>query len=432
MVSSHMISNYHEAVEYLYRNLPLFQRIGPPALKYDLGNTIRLCEAFGNPQHEFKSVHIAGTNGKGSTAHMLASVFQSAGYKTGLYTSPHLKSFTERIRVNGHEIEQQFVVDFVNELLPVIEPVKPSFFEITVVMAFRYFALMNVDIAMIEVGLGGRLDSTNVIDPELSIITNIGMDHVDLLGDTLEKIAREKAGIIKTGIPVVISERQAEVSAVFIAAAEERKSPILFASDRFSTHPLPTGFEIHKGENIFLENMVMDLTGSYQRQNVVGVVQALELLRQKGYTITDDNINVGLRHVAGLTGLKGRWQQLQERPLIFCDTGHNPEGIAHVMSQIRTYTYENLHLVLGFTSDKNVDEVMALLPKDACYYFCQANIPRAMDAETLRNKASAWNLSGIVIRDVNKAIEYAKRSANASDFIFVGGSTFVVAEIENL
>lgn len=428
-----MINTYPEAVQYLYDNLPMFQRIGAAAFKKDLTNTIRLCEALGNPQLKFKSVHVAGTNGKGSTSHMLASVLQTAGYKTGLYTSPHLKEFTERVKVDGREIGQRDVVDFVNRLLPVIEEVKPSFFEITVAMAFDYFARQQVNVAIIEVGLGGRLDSTNVITPVVSVITNIGWDHQDLLGNTLPDIAWEKAGIIKPGIPVVVSERQKDVEHVFQAKSVQGKSTLYFASDSY-TADVTSGhtFTIKKDHQLFIDKLKLPLQGSYQKKNLPGVCKALELLSQHGFAISKQSIVDGLENVVNQTGLKGRWQKLQEHPLVICDTGHNVDGFREIVSQIQQQEYDKLYMVMGTVKDKDVTDVLKLLPKDAYYYFCQAKIPRALDAGLLREKATALGLSGEVIPDVNEALKAALRQAKRNDMIFIGGSTFVVAEIESL
>lgn len=427
-----MFTTYVQAVDYLYRSLPMFQRIGAAAIKKDLTNTLRICAALGDPQTRFRSVHIAGTNGKGSTAHMIASVLQSAGYKTGLYTSPHLKSFTERIRVNGKEIEEDSVTEFVNSTLALMESVKPSFFEVTVGMAFKYFADRKVDVAVIEVGLGGRLDSTNVILPELSVITNIGWDHADLLGNTLENIAREKAGIIKPGIPVVISERQEEIAHVFEETARAAHADVVFASDTLRVLPAGNGFDIIKGSEVLLRDVELTLGGSYQKKNILGVVQAAQALRNRGFNISDEHIRHGVRNVVQQTGLKGRWQQLGERPYVFCDTAHNAEGLALVMQQVHTYRYRKLHIVLGVSGDKDVTKIFTLLPRKANYYFCQAKLPRAMDAQVLAEKASAHGLSGIVVPDVRAAVRAAIGSATEDDFVFVGGSTFVVAEIEGL
>lgn len=427
-----MFTAYDQAVDYLYRTLPMFQRVGAAAIRKDLTNTLKICAALGNPQNSFRSVHVAGTNGKGSTAHMIASVLQSAGYKTGLYTSPHLKSFTERIRVGGEEIRQRAVTDFVNTNRALIEAVQPSFFEVTVGMAFSYFAESKVDIAVIEVGMGGRLDSTNVIHPELSVITNIGWDHADLLGGTLQNIAREKAGIIKPGVPVVVSERQAEVAAVFEAVAHENQADIFFADDLLAVRRRETGIDVMQGPEVLVGGIVMSLAGDYQQRNVLGVVQALTLLRERGFTITDDQLRHGLRHVTHQTGLKGRWQQLGERPFVFCDTGHNAEGLSFVVRQIRSYTYKKLHIVFGVSADKDTGKTFGLLPRGACYYFCQAKLPRAMDARVLAEKAAAAGLTGMVIPDVREAIQKAMAAATEDDFVFIGGSTFVVSEIEAL
>lgn len=427
-----MFTTYSQAVDFLYQNLPMFQRIGAAAIKKDLTNTIKICAALGNPQDNFRTVHVAGTNGKGSTAHMIASVLQSAGYKTGLYTSPHLKSFTERIRVDGKEMEQQAVTDFVNDTLQLMEDVKPSFFEITVGMAFKYFAERKVDVAVIEVGLGGRLDSTNIIHPELSVITNIGWDHADLLGGTLQSIAREKAGIIKAGVPVVISERQEEVARVFEETAMEKHAHIVFAEDVLSVRHRQTGIDIMRGREVLLDDIVPDLMGNYQQKNILGVVQVVMLLRGRGFTITDAQIRYGLAHVVEQTGLKGRWQQLGVRPFVFCDTAHNAEGLAFVVRQIRSYSWRKLHIVLGVSADKDTEKIFRLLPAEATYYFCQAKLPRAMEAHLLAEKASATGLSGIAIPDVGTAIQKAMESATEDDFVFIGGSTFVVSEIEKL
>lgn len=431
-----MLTSYTETLDYLYNNLPMFQRVGAAALKNDLTNTIQLCAALDNPQQKFKSIHIAGTNGKGSTSHMLASIFQSAGYKTGLYTSPHLKEFTERIRVDGEEISRDFIVDFTNRIKPVIESVQPSFFEITVAMAFDYFVSQQVDVAVIEVGLGGRLDSTNVITPELSLITNIGWDHKDILGDTLEKIASEKAGIIKQGVPVVVSERQEATERVFIEKATLLHAPLVFAADEYNVIQREVQgtmmLDVYRDGSAIMNNLCLPLQGFYQRKNLAGVLKAVEILRARGWKIDDRQLRHGLEEVVHQTGLKGRWQKLGDRPLIVCDTGHNVDGLAEVTRQIRHQAYETLYFVLGVVKDKDVEDVLRLLPKDAIYYFCQATIPRALDAALLAEKASVHGLQGKVIRDVNEAIRDAKARAGIDDMIFIGGSTFVVAEIDEL
>lgn len=410
----------------------MYQRIGAAAFKKDLTNTLALCEALGQPQKLFKSVHVAGTNGKGSCSHMLASVLQSAGYKTGLYTSPHLKSFTERIKINGREVPERFVIDFVNKLQPVIERVRPSFFETTVAMAFDYFASEKVDIAVIEVGLGGRLDSTNVIVPEISLITNIGYDHMDMLGDTLEKIAAEKAGIIKHGIPVVISQRQPETTAVFLNKAQELQAPVFFAQDNFAITEGLSGLQLYRNGVLYIDNLDLPLKGAYQKKNLAGVVNVLEILATHGFNIPASVIKMGLEATLTQTGLKGRWQKLGERPLIICDTGHNKEGIQEVLNEINRQKFNRLFMVIGMVSDKDHDSVLELLPRQATYFFCQANIPRALPAAQLAGKAARYGLTGCVIPDVNQCIDAAKQQAGPDDFIFIGGSTFVVAEINDL
>lgn len=428
---------YPETIDYLYQLLPVFHRIGKKAFKANLDNTIALCEHLDNPQKKFKSIHIAGTNGKGSSSHFIASILQSAGYKTGLYTSPHLKSFTERIRINGEPIPEESVIQFVEANRVFIEDVKPSFFELTVGMAFEYFAKEQVDFAIIEVGLGGRLDSTNVITPELSLITNISFDHTDILGDTLAKIASEKAGIIKSQVPVIISEKNTETESVFINKASEENSPIYFAEDFY----VVSESKVNKG---LLELKILDkttnttqilnsqLTGSYQIKNILGVLCAIQILNEKGFSISQKDILNGVSNVISQTSLKGRWQLLSTNPTIICDTAHNVSGIKEILQNIASINFENLWFVLGFVSDKDIDGILSLLPKKANYIFCQSGTPRALDAEVLKLKASNFSLSGIVIRDINDAIDFAKDKAQKSDLVYVGGSTFVVAEIENL
>ena len=416
----------------------MFQRVGAVAYKADLTNTISLCTALDNPQLKFKSIHIAGTNGKGSSSHMVAAILQSAGYKTGLYTSPHLKEFTERIKINGVEIDQEYIIDFVNRIKKEIEKIQPSFFEITVAMAFDYFAFHKVDFAVIETGLGGRLDSTNVITPIVSLITNIGYDHMDILGYTLPAIAKEKAGIIKEGIPVVISELQAEVEPVFCAKAAEVNADIVFASKIFSTKEKVNAKDssltldvYDQGEPVF-SNLNPELKGDYQKKNIPGVLMSIKVLQKLGYRITTQNIQNGIENVIKLTGLKGRWQKLGESPLIICDTGHNVDGLKDVVHQIQAQNFKNLFIVLGMVKDKDISNVIRLLPREAYYFFCQATIPRALEAKFLAEKAKAAGLQGEVVQDVNKAIAAAKSKAGKEDFIFIGGSTFVVAEIDNL
>jgi len=427
-----MFTHYQQALDYLYANLPIFQRVGAAAYKKDLTNTIALCEVLGNPHNTFKTIHVAGTNGKGSTSHMLASILQSSGYKTGLYTSPHLKDFTERIKIDGKPVNQEFVMEFVNKIKPHIERIKPSFFEITVAMAFDYFAQQKIDVAVIEVGLGGRLDSTNVITPVVSVITNISYDHKDLLGDTLEKIGEEKAGIIKKGVPVVISERQMEVEDVFLKKANECSSEIYFAQDYYTVKECGNRLDISKDKVQYINQLSLPLKGTYQVKNLTGVLKAADILRELGFDISFKSLVNGLENCVDQTGLKGRWQKLGETPMIICDTGHNAAGVREVVNQLSQQKFATLHMVWGMVKDKEVDEILKLLPGDAKYYFCQAKIPRAMDVSVLQEKARQFGLSGEVFPDVNTAFSKAQQLAASNDFIFVGGSTFVVAEIEIL
>ena len=428
--------NYQETLDYLFNALPMFQRVGASAYKADLTNTIALCTHLGNPQKQFKSIHVAGTNGKGSTSHSLASIFQAAGYKTGLYTSPHLKSFTERIRINGQEINKEDVVEFVAINKGFLDQLQPSFFEMTVGLAFWYFAKEEVDIAIIEVGMGGRLDSTNVISPELCVITNIGFDHTQFLGDTLPLIAGEKAGIIKEAVPVVVSQTQKEIQSVFIQKAASMQANLVFADQRWEVRKIreaafrKASYTVKVGKEIF--DLEFDLQGDYQRFNLPGILESVEQLRQQGWKLTKQALQLGLAHVSEYTGLKGRWQILQTRPLTIADTGHNEAGILEVVNQLKNYTYSQLWMVIGMVNDKDISKVLELLPSDATYIFCQANLPRAMDAEFLACKALEKGLSGQVIPKVTEAIEFARKNAGADDLIFIGGSTFVVAEIEDL
>lgn len=428
-----MLSSYPEALKYLYENLPMFQRVGVAAIKKDLTNTLKLCSILGNPEKAFKSVHVAGTNGKGSTCHMLASVFQAAGYKTGLYTSPHLKEFTERIKVDGREVSRQYVLDFVNRMRPFIDDIRPSFFEITVCMAFDYFAREKADVAVVEVGLGGRLDSTNVITPLVSVITNIGWDHMDMLGNTLAGIAGEKAGIIKEAVPVVISERQHEVEDVFLRTAVEKHAPLYFGSDAYHviSGTAPGLISIVKSNDVVLENVNFPLRGNYQYRNLPGVMQTLDVLGGH-FAISAPQIRQGLEGVTAATGLKGRWQKLGDSPTVICDTAHNAEGIRLIVDQLSAERYARLFIVLGMVKDKDAHKVLTLLPREAMYFFCQAKIPRALDAHILQQEAAVYGLTGEVIPDVNEAMQAARRKARPDDLIFIGGSTYVVAEIDYL
>ncbi len=428
-----MISSYQDALKYLYDNLPMFQRVGSIAYKRDLGNTIKLCTILGDPQNKFKSIHVGGTNGKGSTSHMLASVLQTSGYKTGLYTSPHLKEFTERIKINGADVSPEFVVEFVNKIKPAIEAIKPSFFEITVAMAFDYFAQHSVDIAVIEVGLGGRLDSTNVITPLVSVITNISWDHKDLLGNSLREIASEKAGIIKTGIPVVISERQREIEHVFINKAGIEKAEISFASDEYTVEMNSEygTIQVLKNKATLLKDTAFSLSGFYQRKNIPGVLKTVDVL-QRYFSISPAQLKKGLEDVVRVTKLKGRWQTLQQNPMVVCDIAHNFSGVQEVLHQLSGMSFHRLHIVWGMVKDKEVNEILSILPKHATYYFCQAKIPRALDAHALKDMATKHGLVGEVVLDINEAKKSALARARNDDLIFIGGSTFVVAEIEEL
>ncbi|MCB0492365.1 MAG: bifunctional folylpolyglutamate synthase/dihydrofolate synthase [Cyclobacteriaceae bacterium] len=426
---------YQQTLDYLYKELPMFQRVGPAALKADLRNTLLLCESLGNPQHKFRSIHVGGTNGKGSSSHMIAAILQSNGYKTGLYTSPHLKEFTERIRLNGAEISPSEVVNFVERIKPQIEEIKPSFFEITVAMAFDFFAREEVDFAVIEVGLGGRLDSTNVIDPLVSLITNIGYDHKDLLGGTLEAIAAEKAGIIKQNGRAIISERQPEIEEVFLRKAASVNSSLKFAQERYKVARSATDidtFIVQRDGNAISHHLKSELVGEYQKKNIAGVLAVVDELIELGFNISTSAIEKGIAETVTLTGLKGRWQQLGAKPLIYCDTAHNAEGITEVLSIIEAIPYKKLHIVFGMVKDKDIDAILSLLPKNAVYYFCAAEIPRALDAEVLAARATAFGLEYKVISKVREAIKSAKSSASPDDLIFIGGSTFVVAEIDEL
>jgi len=424
---------YNEALDYIYSHLPIFQRVGKAAYKADLGNTLKLDEYFGHPHRTFKTIHIAGTNGKGSTSHMLAAVLQKAGYRVGLYTSPHLRDFRERIRVNGEMIPEDEVAKFISQHKDFFDQIMPSFFEMTVALAFDYFSRMNLDVAVIEVGLGGRLDSTNIINPILSVITNIGFDHTDLLGDTLPKIASEKAGIIKPDTPVVVSKYQPEVENVFIAKAKEMNAPIYFADQEIQVYEQyidTTGLQVLKlADKVRDIKIEIDLLGNYQRYNISGVLKSIEILSGKGFLLSNEALMEGLRNVQTLTGLMGRWQKLSENPLIYCDTGHNVDGIKYVVEQLRHIPHNNLHMVIGVVADKNIDGMLALLPKNATYYFTQVAIPRALNHEELKKRAAEHQLYGHSYSTVALALAAAKEASNPNDLIFVGGSTFVVAEV---
>ena len=427
---------YKETLDFLFSQLPAFTRIGKAAYKANLDNTIALSESLGNPHLDFKSVHIAGTNGKGSSSHLIASIFQEAGYKTGLFTSPHLKDFRERIRVNGKPISKQRVVRFVEENKELFGTLKPSFFEMNVALACSYFAQQKVDIAIIETGLGGRLDSTNIITPELCLITNISFDHRDLLGDTLAKIAYEKAGIIKKQVPIIIGEHASETDSVFIEKAGQLSSNIYFAEDevewkKISQHTIDSRMHLQITGSINKKEIQLNspLSGHYQLKNLKGVLASIEKLRSLGWNITDENIRQGIANVIKNTGLKGRWDILQTQPLVVADTGHNEAGIKEILEQIRLVTFEKLHVVWGMVNDKEISTILSMMPKDACFYFCQAKIPRALDAQLLASQAGEFGLHGKIYSSVRVALNAAKRTAKQDDMVLVGGSTFVVAEI---
>lgn len=406
--------NYKDTLDYLYNSAPLFQQIGAGAYKEGLENTWALDEHFGHPHRSFRSIHIAGTNGKGSCSHTLAAILQEAGYKVGLYTSPHLIDFRERIRVNGQPVPEAYVIRFVEEERAFFEPLHPSFFELTTAMAFRYFAEEKVDVAVVEVGLGGRLDCTNIIRPDLCIITNISLDHVQFLGDTLEKIAGEKAGIIKPGIPVVIGETTPETRPVFQKKAEEVGAPIHFAEEEVK--------EVHP-------DWEYELKGLYQEKNCRTLWAALPLLQEGGYQISESDIQAGFAHVVELTGLMGRWQKLQEHPTVICDTGHNVGGIQYIAEQLRRQVFRRLHIVIGMVNDKDVRGVLALLPREATYYFTQASVKRALPAGQLARLAAEAGLQGTCYPDVPSAVRAAQKESLPEDFIFVGGSSFIVADL---
>lgn len=431
------MQTYQEVLDYLYSQLPMFQRTGPAAYKDNLDNTIRLDEMFGFPHRSFRSVHVAGTNGKGSVSHLLASVLQEAGYKTGLYTSPHLKDFRERIRVNGQMITEDAVVRFTESFQAKneTEKMEPSFFELTVSMAFDYFRSMQVDVAVVEVGLGGRLDSTNIITPEVSVITNISFDHTALLGNTLPKIAAEKAGIIKPNVPVVAGETSAETSSVFEQFAAKAATTIVFADQFYEaaygmlTIDGKQSLNIKSNGNVIYPDLQIDLLGIYQRHNVPTVLKTIDILRQKGYDLPEAVIRRGLSNTIRNTGLMGRWQVIGRHPLTVCDTGHNPAGIKLVVEQINQTAFENLHFVIGMVNDKDQDEVLSLLPVNARYYFTKASVPRASGPEALAAKAILFGLSGTCYPFVHQALSAALAKAGENDLVFVGGSTFVVAEV---
>ena len=415
---------YPQTLDYLFSKLPMYQRIGQAAYKADLNNTLAICKALGNPEKKIKCVHVAGTNGKGSSSHLLAAILQQAGYKTGLYTSPHLVDFRERIKINGKVISKQEVVKFVEDYQKLFETIEPSFFEWTVGLAFHYFAQQEVDVAIIEVGLGGRLDSTNVITPVCSLITNISFDHVNLLGDTIPKIATEKAGIIKARIPVTVSQTQLECLSVFNNKARELRAPIEFADKNYKVNAFTYTADLLKVELLnkktnTIHTYELDLLGSYQLKNLMGVLNTIDVLKDKGYIIQEHAIVSALKQVQKLTGLQGRWQTISQKPLVIADTGHNEDGIKEVLQNLKRYSYTKLHVVLGMVNDKNITNILKLLPKDATYYFCKASIPRALDEKELCAQATKIGLIGKTYKTVPEALEKAKKQAKAKDLIFL-------------
>ncbi len=406
--------DYQDTLTYLYNSTPMFQQVGGSAYKEGLENTLALDEHFGHPHRKFRTIHVAGTNGKGSCSHTIAAILQEAGYSVGLYTSPHLVDFRERIRVNGQPIPEEYVIRFVEEERCFFEPLHPSFFELTTAMAFRYFADVEIDVAVIEVGLGGRLDCTNIIRPDLCIITNISLDHTQFLGNTLPQIAREKAGIIKSGIPVVIGETTPETKSVFQKRAGEVNAPIYFAEEN--------GREDYPG-------IEYELKGLYQKKNSRTILTALPLLKEAGYRLDEQSVRRGFAHVTELTGLMGRWQKLQNHPTLICDTGHNVGGITYIVEQLKQQAFHNLHIIIGMVNDKDIQGVLALLPEDAIYYFTQASVKRALPANDLQKLAESAGLKGNCYPDVPSAVRAAQEKSLPEDFIFVGGSSFIVADL---
>lgn len=426
---------YKDTLDFLYTKLPMFSRMGNAAFKKDLTNIRILCNSLGNPEKKFKCIHIAGTNGKGSVSHMMAAVLQTEGYKTGLYTSPHLWDFRERIKVNGQMVGEPFVIEFVEEIKPLIYEIEPSFFEITVAMAFTYFAKCNCDIAVIEVGLGGRLDSTNIIEPVLSVITNIGWDHMNMLGNSLEEIAVEKAGIIKRNIPLLIGEKQTEVAEVFSAIATQQQSKLYYAADLLKV--LSHCFTDGKLEITILDKHTniqhiyqLDLPGIYQLKNLATAIAACKVLRNSGLLISDDSIHQGIEHTRELTGLHGRWEIIHEHPRVVLEVAHNVNGMKEMLSHLEETCYDQLHIIFGMVKDKDIDPVLKLLPVKANFYFTQANIPRALEARLLQEQALTYHLIGEKYPDVNEAIKASLQKAGKNDLVIVCGSIFLVGEVD--
>jgi dihydrofolate synthase/folylpolyglutamate synthase len=429
--------SYLQTIEYLFSQLPVYHQVGSSAYKPNLDNTITLCNLLGNPQKKFRSVHVAGTNGKGSVSHMLASILQNTGLRVGLFTSPHLRDFRERIRVNGKKISRSYVNAFVKRYQGDFEKIQPSFFEVTVGLAFQYFRDQQADVAVVETGLGGRLDSTNIISPLLSIITNVSYDHMQLLGNTLEQIAVEKAGIIKPGVPLIIGETQKEIQEVFCGRAKKVKSAITFADQVYSAANIRMAgkrsrnlvMDIFRKEELFIRHLSSSLPGLYQVKNIVTVMSACEVMNGAGFSISRENIRSGIREVFRKTGLQGRWHVLSWKPLTICDTGHNEGGLKGVIGQIGITPHDHLHFLFGVVNDKEVDKMLEMLPRQATYYFCKANIPRGLDASELAKKGMEFGLKGKAYPSVKSAFHAAMKKASGTDLIFVGGSIFIVAEV---
>ena len=426
--------NYAETIDYLYTRLPMFSRIGAPALKPGLDNITRLCKSLGDPHKKFKSIHIAGTNGKGSVSHMLAAILQTAGYKTGLHTSPHLYDFRERLKVNGEPAPEDFVTSFVENIKPLIEEMVPSFFEISIAMTFEYFAQQKVGVAIVETGLGGRLDSTNILQPELSIITNIGLDHMQLLGNSPGEIAAEKAGIIKKNIPVVIGEAEPGIAAIFEKITKEKDAPITYATDQFSIvdyHNRIHSMDVEVAKKNYMDHFKyeIDLPGIYQLKNLLTVLQATSVLNQMDWKLDNEYVRKALANVRKLTGLHGRWEVIHEKPLVILDVAHNEDGIRMVLQQLELIAPTSVHIILGMVKDKAITKILSLLPSGAQYYFAHAHVPRALAAEQLQKQAATFHLKGDTYDDVNEALKTALNHAGESDLILVCGSIFLVAEV---
>lgn len=433
MKKEHIYTRFNSTLDYMYTQLPMFQRVGNQAFKKDLTNIKLLCQHLGNPFEKYPCIHIAGTNGKGSTAHVMSAILQEHGYKVGLYTSPHYRDFRERIKINGKYVSRKYVVDFIENNKTVFEKIKPSFFEITVALAFDFFAKEKVDIAVIETGLGGRLDSTNIITPILSVITNISFDHQQFLGNTLKKIAGEKAGIIKKNIPLVIGETQEEIVSVFEKKAKTKKSEITFADQNYqvvkkSENLTHTKFDIFKNGKLFLTNQKVNLHGSYQAKNIATALQAIDSLPDN-FLVKKSKIATALSNLKSLTNFKGRWQVLQKDPIVLCDSAHNEAGLSLAMSQLNSLKINELHVVLGMVNDKSIEDMLNFFPKDAHFYFSKPNIPRGLDVKILAQKAAELGLNGRAYSSVKNALRAAKKKAGKKDLVYVGGSTFVVAEV---